>query len=424
MELERREFLKKGALVTSALAFPNILLARDKSVKIRVLGTHVTLQEVIRQRAEQELNMEIEFYSGGSAEVLMKAITNPKSFDIYEQWSNSIRLLWSSGAIQPIEIDRLKYWGEINQLPKTGKIRQDVQSGAGDVPNKILYIQSDGSLNSSPTEKISFMPYVHNVDSFGYNRDRVQEGVPYHTESWAWLLDEKYHGRVALVNEPTIGLFDAVLAVQAKKLMEFNDIGNLSRKEIDKLFEILIGYKESGHFRGVWNSVPHSVELMATNQVDIQSMFSPGVASLKGAGVPCIYAAPKEGYRAWYGVMSLSSQSKGKERDGAYRYMNWWLSGWAGAFIARQGYYISNPERSQPLMHPDEWDYWYRGLPAKRELKGTDGRVSVKTGEIRRGGSYIQRFSNIAVWNTVMPNFEYALKRWNHFVRTQPEQRL
>ncbi len=420
MQEGRRAFLKQSAAAVSAFAFPAILHARNKYPTIRVLGTHVTLQEPLRERAQKELGINIEFYPGGSAEVLMKAITNPTNFDLYEQWSNSTRLLWSSGAIQPIDVQRLAYWKEINALPKTGHITPEARPGAGDVPNKILYIQSDGSLGPTPTDRISFMPYVHNVDSFGYNSAIIPRGIPYETESWGWLLDEKHHGRVALVNEPTIGLFDAALAVRAAGLLTFRDIGNLTRAEIDALFEILIDYKRKGHFRGVWNSVPHSVELMARGEVSIESMFSPAVASLNGMGVPCIYAAPKEGYRAWYGVMSLSSAAEGERKDAAYAYMNWWLSGWPGAFIARQGYYISNPERSRPLMEPEEWDYWYEGKPAEHALRGTDGRVSVQPGEVRAGGSYIRRFSNIAVWNTVMPNFEYALDHWNRFVRTQP----
>lgn len=218
------------------------------------------------------------------------------------------------------------------------------------------------------------------------------------------------------MNDPTIGLFDAVLAVQAKGLMNFADIGNLSQTELDQLFSILIQFKNEGHFRGVWSSVPHSIELMAQNQVDIESMFSPAVATLNGMGIPCTYAAPKEGYRAWYGVMCLSQEAKGETEAAAYEYMNWWLSGYAGAFIARQGYYISNPQRSRNFMSAAEWDYWYEGKPAAKTLQGTDGKNSVIAGEIRTGGSYQRRFENIAVWNTVIPNYEYLLSKWNEFI--------
>ena len=281
-----------------------------------------------------------------------------------------------------------------------------------------MYVQKDRSLSSVPSQQVSFLPYVHNVDSFGYNAGVIPRGIPYKTESWSWLLDERYAGKVALVNAPSIGLFDAVLAVQAKGLMKFKDIGNLSRNEIDELFAILIELRHQGHFRGVWSSVPQSVRLMQRKEVVIESMFSPAVFDLKGQGIDCVYAAPKEGYRAWHGVMCLSSQTQGAVKDAAYDYMNWWLSGWPGAFIAKQGYYISNPERSRSLLTDNEWNYWYEGKPALTNLAGTDGRVVVKQGEIRNGGSYLERFSNVAVWNTVMDTYEYSLLKWNEFLST------
>jgi len=415
--MQRREFLKKSAgLTVATLGFPAILTAKNRYPTIRILGTHVTLQDAIKAQAQKDLKINIEFYPGGSSEVLTKAISNPKSFDIYEQWSNSTRLLWDSGSIQALDTKKLKYWDEINALPKTGKISSNANEGKGDVPNKILYVQADGTLSSNVSDKISFMPYVHNVDSFGYNSSIIKAATPYKGESWSWLLDEKYKGKVAIVNDPTIGLFDLALAVEAKGLMKFNDIGNMSIKEIDELFKIIYKYKKSGQFRGFWNSVPHSIDLMQNKEVDIESMFSPAVSALNGKGIPCLYAAPKEGYRAWYGVMSLSSAVNSEQKDAAYAYMNWWLSGWAGAFIARQGYYISNPQRSKPFMSQAEWDYWYDGKVASSDLLGTDNKVSVKKGSFRRGGSYIKRFENIAVWNTVMPNFDYTLQKWHKLV--------
>ena len=419
--MNRRRFLKTsgrlGLAGATSLAFPSIIRARGTPPTIKVLGTHVTLQETIRQQAEKDLGIRIEFYPGGDAEVLLKASTDPTSFDLYEQWSDSINVLWGADTIQPIEVSKLTYWNEINALSKTGRLTPDASLGAGDSPHKLLFIQPDGTLGSSPTGRVSFMPYVHNTDSFGYNSAIIPRGVPYETESWGWLLDDRYHGKVAIVNAPTIGLFDLALAARARGLVDFMDIGNMSLQEIDALFNIVIDKKRQGHFRGVWTSVPHSVELMGSGEVVLQSMFSPGVSTLNGMGIPCVYAAPREGYRAWQGVMCLSSECRGERMEAAYAFMNWWLSGWPGAFIARQGYYISNPERSRPFMSKSEWDYWYEGLPAAKPLLGTDGRVSVREGEVRTGGSYLRRFEHIAVWNTVMENYEYTLMKWNEFLR-------
>lgn len=414
----RRKFLKKAvvgiASATAATQAPYGYAARR--FELRVLGTHVTLQEPLRLQAEKDLGIKITFEPGGSASILHKASTRPQSFDLYEQWSNSIRVLWRADAIQPIEVERIRYWDEVNGLTKVGRILPTANLGAGDSPNKLIFVQDTMKLASTPTNKISFLPYVHNVDSFGYNTQSIPLGKPYETESWGWMLDPDWVGKVAFVNDPTIGLFDLALAVQAKGWMEFKDLGNITREEIDQLFSLLIPLKQRGHFRGAWSSVPESVDMMCNREVVIESMFSPGVAAINGAGVPCTYAAPREGYRAWHGVMCLSSHTHGMVKDAAYEYMNWWLSGWPGAFIARQGYYISNPQRSRDYLSDAEWAYWYRGEPASSDLKNTFGEVSVKRGSVRTGGSYERRFSNIAVWNTVMNTYEYSLPRWKELL--------
>lgn len=403
-----------GAAIGMASKAPYVF-ARTKT-RLRILGTHVTLQEELRQRAMDDLGIELIFEPKGSAAVLQKASMAPQSFDLYEQWSNSINVLWRSGSIQAIDTHRITHWNEINNLTKTGRLTPGAKLGAGDAPSKLLYVQNDQSLGSDDTGKVSFLPYVHNVDSFGYNTNVIAPGTPYKTESWGWLLDEKYRGKVGIVNAPTIGLFDLVLATQARGLMQFEDIGNLTREDLDQLFNILIEYKKQGHFSGFWTSVPESVHFMASDRVVIESMFSPAVSALNGQNVPVIYAAPKEGYRGWHGVMCLSSATEGRSKDAAYDYMNWWLSGWPGAFIARQGYYISNPQRSRQFLSQDEWDYWYQGKPANNPLRGTDGNISVQAGDVRTGGSYETRFSNVAVWNTVMPTYEYSLQKWYEFI--------
>lgn len=428
MDLNRRQAIAglAGATATSLFAgrcsaqgtvaarAPEILVPKKRT--LRVLGTHVTLQEPLRERAEADLGFSVEFTPGGSAAVLHQASTRPESFDLYEQWSNSIRVLWQARAIQSIDTSRLTYWDEINDLTKTGRLTPRARQGAGDAPNRLLFVQDDNSIGTSATDRISFLPYVHNVDSFGYDADTIPRGEPYETESWGWLLDARWGGRVAIVNAPTIGLFDLALAVQAQGLMTFENIGNLTKSELDQLFRIIVELRRDKHFRGVWSSVPASVRLMSRGEAVIESMFSPAVFDLKQSGVNCIYASPAEGYRAWHGVMCLSSRVTPDAEAMAYEYMNWWLSGWPGAFIARQGYYISNPERSREHLREAEWDYWYLGKPAAEDLQGTMGKTVVYRGEIRDGGSYERRLSNIAVWNTVMNTYEYSLQKWNEFL--------
>lgn len=421
--LSRRDFLARvGAASAMSLCTPAFsgATSRRRTRPLRVLGTHVTLQEQIRAAAEADLGFPIEFSPGGSAAVLQQASTRPESFDVYEQWSNSINVLWQAGAIRTIETSRIERWDAVNALSKTGRLTPGSSIGKGDAPHTILYAQPDSSLGMAPSPRVSFLPYVHNVDSFGYDTRVIPACEPYVDESWGSLFDERYRGRVALVNEPTIGLFDAALAAQSKGLVSFGDIGSMTVAEIDRLFEILVDLRREGHFSGLWNSVPESVRFMRTGRAVIESMFSPGASALRAEGVPVRYAAPREGYRAWHGVMCLSAAADGDTVERAYAYMNWWLSGRAGAIMARQGYYISNPEATRPHLSKNEWDYWYRGEPATENIVNTEGTVIASPGDTRNGGSYERRFSRVAVWNTVMDNYEHTLARWGEFLATAP----
>jgi putative spermidine/putrescine transport system substrate-binding protein len=53
--MNRRDFLGKAAALglgaASNLGFPSIVRALDRKPTIRVVGTHVTLQETLRRRA-------------------------------------------------------------------------------------------------------------------------------------------------------------------------------------------------------------------------------------------------------------------------------------------------------------------------------------------------------------------------------------
>ncbi len=379
---------------------------------LRVLGTGVTLIEPVRQKAEQDLGIVLEYEALDGVTAQAKGVMRPDCYDVYDQWFHSVELLWLSGAIQPIDISRIDSWNEVNTLAKEGRLTPEARFGHGDNPVNRLYVHPGRGLGPSPAGKISMLPAAHNVDSFGYNLEEVAAGTPYETESWGWLLDERWRGKVALVNDPAIGVIDAALAAEAQGLMAFNDIGNMTLQEIDCLIDILLERKKAGYFKAFWNSFAEADELMARRDVAIESMWSPSVMRLKGRGIPVRYAAPKQGYRAWQGGMCISSRAEGRTLDVVYDYLNWWMSGWAGAMMARQGYYFSVPERIREYLSDDEWDYWYMGKVAACDLLGPDGKVVVRAGESRNGGSYWQRFANIGVWNSIMDEHNYLVRRW------------
>lgn len=381
---------------------------------LRVLGTAISLLEELRIGAEKDLGINVVFDNNDFLTTQHKAAQEPDSYDIYDQCFHNLDIVWYWRAIQPIAIERIKLWEEINDLTKTGHIGPNARLGQGDAPVRKLFVQPNLELGDRPTRHISMLPTTHNFDSFACRTDQIANRAE--VESWAALLAEKWSGRAALVDEPAIGIFDAALAAQAAGLMSFRNIGNMTVDEIDELIEILEERKRDGFFQGFWRTAEDAARLMVENRTSIQSMWSTGITILNGQGVPVEQAVPAEGYRAWHGGLCLSRNLDGRMLDVAYEYLNWWISGWPGAVVARQGYYISTPERSREHMTPAEWDYWYGGLPAVEDLPGPDGKIHIRAGSVRSGGSYWQRANCIAVWNTTMDEHNYLVRRWMQLV--------
>jgi putative spermidine/putrescine transport system substrate-binding protein len=386
-------------------------------IELRVLGTSVTLQDHIREQAEQDLGIKLRFIVEDGSAVQRNGVMHPQSYDLYDQWFHSIDCLWPALALQPIDLTRITRWDEINSLPRAGRLGKRVCTGAGSVPVDRLYVQPDNSLGRQPSKRISMLPLTHNADSFVYLDDTLPAALIERGESWSWLLAPELAGRVALQADAAIGAIDAALAVEASGLMQFADIGNLSIEEIDALIATLIDYKRRGHFAGFWSSFAEAAQLMISNKVAIQSIWSPATVELEKAGLKFRLASPREGYRAWFGGLSLSRATSGRVLDAAYAYLNWWLDGWAGATMARQGFYIANHERSRDYMSDAEWAYWYDGEAAADALPGPIGEPLVAAGQRRDGGSYVARMGRIAVWDSVMDEHNYLVRRWAEFRR-------
>jgi putative spermidine/putrescine transport system substrate-binding protein len=284
----------------------------------------------------------------------------------------------------------------------------------------MLYVQPDRTLGLLPASpdapEIAMLPTAYNVDSFAYRRELSALREPGEAESWAWLLDDRWHGRCTLSQDPAMSAVELALAARSAGLMRIADPGDLTIEEIDELFEYLLALKRSGHFSRFWSSTEDSVRLMSSSGVVIGALWSPAYYAMRGKGIDLVYAAPKEGYRGWHSGLSLSAAVAGRKLDMAYAYLNWWLDGAPGALMTRQGYYMSVVEPLRDTLAEAEWDYWYGGSAAACDLPGADAPVVVPRGERREGGSYLERVGKITVWNTIMPEHNYLVRRWRELM--------
>lgn len=409
--ISRRKFVAGAGVATAGavIGFPNIVGAAES---IRSVGLGVSIINEIQSQASKDLGFAVRGQALGYGAMFGKMLNQNDQFEIGEGYYNDFDVMIPSKVFQPIDTQRIKDWDKVTNLCKTGRLTPGSKIGQGDAPVHHMWVDADGVRIKGPSRYISMVPAFHNADSMGYNPDETGRKI----ESWAELFSPDFKGRVALISTPQIGVMDAALGVEALGIMKFGDKGNMTRAEIDGLITFLIKKKKEGHFRAFWETFGQSVNLMVSGEVVIESMWSPAVTAIKAEGVPCVYASPKEGMRGWHGGLAISSKVSGKKLDMCYEYINWWMDGWAGAFVARQGYYTSIPENAKKYLSKDEWDFWYMGKPAATELPDPFDNIIVKKDELRDGGSYEARFKNIAVWNSIMDENDYLVKRWTEFL--------
>lgn len=381
---------------------------------LRVIGTSATLTGALRRQAHADLDFPIEFEVLDGLACQSRGVLSPESYDVYDQWFHSLDLLWTAGSIQAIDTGRIGRWPQVRSSGVFGGAGQ----GFGTRPGDVLFVQPDRTLSAVPASAvppISMLPTSYNVDSFAYMPELAARRRPDEPESWAWLLDERWHGRCALSLDPAASAVELAMAVEAAGLMRVGDPGHLTVEEIDEMFGHLMARKRSGHFSRFWTSAEDSIRLLSTSGCVVSSLWSPAYYGMRKLGFDLTYAAPAEGYRGWHSGMCLSAAAQGARLEMAYRYLNWWLDGVPGAIMARQGYYMSVPEPLRDTLTGEEWDYWYGGLPAAADLPDMEGRVVVRKGECREGGGYHQRLAKVRVWSTIMPEHNYLVRRWHEF---------
>ena len=369
----------------------------------------MTQIDPIMRAAEKDLGLKFEFITLDGTEAQRRGALFPDSFDVYDQWFHDVDLIWPTGSIQPIDINRIDRWEQINQLPKTGRLTPDMPRVTGGDPSQRLYVQLDGTLGSIQSERISMVPTVHNADGFA-----VVGADAASINSWGALLDPEWVGRVVLQSDPAIGSLDMLLALMARQELQVKDLGNLSLEEIDQLVDLLKAYKTAGHFRCFWADEAEAVDAMRTDEPAIGSLWWSGVIKLRALGTSVTMITPNEGYRGWFGGLALSARLDDRVRDAAYDYINWWLDGKPGAMMARSGAYMSNPASTRHWLSDAEWDFWYGGKPATVPITNPVGQTIYETGSVREGGSYEQRMARVAVWDTVMDEHNYLVRRWEN----------
>ena len=382
---------------------------------LQVGGSYSAIIDIAR-KASEDLGFKVEMQTADHAALLNRLVTQPESLDIADTEFFFLMYTVPRGIIQPVDLAKYKWWDKVVPIFTKGQYPDGREvSRQGINPYEVQYVAGPDA-----TRVPRRADRLRDRDPDGLQRRHARHPAgparAARSTSWAELLNPEFKGRTALVDVPQIGIMDAAMAIEARGDIKYGDKGNMTQEEIDKTIEILIDAKRSGQFRAFWTTFDELVNLMASGEVVLQSMWSPAVTAVRSRGIDCYYVPLKEGYRAWGSCIAPMAHLSGLKLDAAYEYLNWYQSGWQGGFIAKQGYYTSVPETAKQFMTQNEWDYWYEGKPAQEVIKDPYGNVMEQPGRVRDGGSFWERMGNVACWNTLMDENRYMIQRWNEFI--------
>jgi putative spermidine/putrescine transport system substrate-binding protein len=395
--------------------FPTIWAQNIKDVVLHHAGPPVTAIPGIAEQATKDLGFTIQMQATENADLLNRFLSQSSAIDCADVSITYLKYLVGRGILQTIPLGKVKHWDQTIPLFTKGTYPDGREaSKQGTAPYTVVYAADADwkGFAAEPTDWLTGVPTVTNADTLGIRPDLVGRPVT----SWADLISADFKGKAALQDQPTVGVIDVAMAMEASGQIKYRDKGNMTRAEIDQTIDTMMKIKSAGQFRSFWTTFDQSVNLMASGEVVIQSMWSPAVTAVKTRGIPCVFQPLKEGYRGWGYTLGVMKHLTGLKLDCFYEYLTWYTGGYPGSFIAREGYYSAQPDLAKKYLTQAEWDYWYGGKPAATDIMNPFGKLMEKAGRSRDGGGFWQRMGNIAVWNSVMDEDRYLTRRWNEFI--------
>jgi putative spermidine/putrescine transport system substrate-binding protein len=383
-------------------------LAADQSalptgLEVRTIGLGVSVQD----RFLNEFERRTGHSSSGKVTTLTAMITEwlaggAQNYDTNETNANRNAALWDTGLLQPIPVDKVIPWQYARDTyTSTEALGYDPVSE---------YPLTEVWVDPANQTEFKLVPQFYNCDSIGYRYDLTEEDIT----SWGSLLDEKYAGKVAILNDSLLTPGWAAGFLKASGQIDIARTDNMTHEELDQVIDYMIERKRAGQFRAIWEDYGQCVNLLASGEVWLADAWNPVVEDVKKQDVVCKYATPKEGFTAWFHGIAVQKDTPNLEA--ALDYINFCLEGWWGAQVALQGYYSPTTTCDVYLQEardtsPDFTDYewWYQGGSGPEPKEGWP-----LTG--RDTGSYDTRWGNIMHWMTWPDDPDYYATRWNDFL--------
>ncbi|MBB94476.1 MAG: ABC transporter substrate-binding protein, partial [Rhodobacteraceae bacterium] len=281
--LSRRSVLKGAAATATAvgastLGAPMIWAQNIKDITLRQSGTGVSAFNEIAQKVKEDLGFSLEMTALDSDAVAQRVATQPGSFDIadIEYWM--CKKVWPVGNLQAMDVSKIANYDKIVGIFKDGKLTPESTIAQGTAPHTVGFVEAvDGKeFASEQTGFMTLIPTIYNADTLGIRPDLIGRPI----SNWSELLNPEFAGKASILDISSIGIMDMAMVCESMGEISYGDKGNMTRDEIDQTIAIFTEAKKNGQFRAFWKTFDESVNLMASGEVVIQSMWSPAITAV------------------------------------------------------------------------------------------------------------------------------------------------
>ena len=369
---------------------------------LRYLGTAVNQDKAIADKFKADTGIEIQYVAVTTDDVTKRAVTAPNSFDLIDTEYFSLKKIVPTGNLKGIDTKKIKNADKITTLFTKGEVGGKKVGDQGTAPKKVIYLEGEKSKKFATRADA-----VHVADP-----DRLQRRHAGHPPR-----PDQAPDRVAGPSCSTRSSRARPRSSTSRRsaswtrrwwwrptgMHKYPDKGNMTKAEIDLTIKTLIEAKKAGQFRALWKDFNESVNLMASGEVVIQSMWSPAVTAVRTKGIACTFQPLKEGYRAWAAGFGLPTTLTGKKLDARLR-VHQLVPRRLGRRLPESPGLLQRRarDRARPRWSLRVGLLDGRQARRRRTSRRPNGDLLAKAGAVRDGGSYEQRMGGIACWNAVM----------------------
>ncbi len=339
----RRRFMRRAPQALVAAAIGQTLFAPSRRATaapadnvVRVLGVSNGAPESWAE-FEKDTGLKVEWTPIGDdvGVFLHEMIANDAgdTYDIVTCLTGAYEVLADQNLLLPIDTSRLTNW-----------------PGTCDLIKKATPMAPDGS-------GVWSIPFQMNADAFCYFWQDLGEPNAPSEVSWKILFDDQRTlGRVGLDG----GLYTipyCAIYLKYHKIVDINDIANMTWSECEGVSNFLIERKKAGQFRAFYKSFDEQVQLLVNREVLAESCWEPAARAAQAKGLAVTHAYTIEGYDKWAQSLMIPAQAKDRGSvDKALRLIDWIMGGaYAAEKSANDGYLTPRPDLGLAYAHEHEW---------------------------------------------------------------------